>query len=180
MNWIISGGTGTGKTMAARIIASSLQLDLYHVDLSSVVDKYIGETEKKLDNIFQAAENNGAILLFDEADALFGKRSKVQDARDRYANMGISFLLQRMESYNGLSILTTNLRSAMDDAFLRRLRFIVAFPFPGEAERRRLWRLMIPDSTPQQDIDNGKLARLTLSGGNIRSIALQADQPITM
>ena len=174
INALFTGSSGTGKTMAARIIASQLQLDLYHIDLSSVVDKYIGETEKKLDKIFQAAENSGAILLFDEADALFGKRSKVQDARDRYANMGISFLLQRMESYSGLSILTTNLRSAMDDAFLRRLRFIVAFPFPGEGERQRLWQLMIPDSAPQQGIDPEKLARLTLSGGSIRSIALQA------
>lgn len=184
---LFTGSSGTGKTMAARIIASCLQLDLYHVDLSSVVDKYIGETEKKLDKIFQAAENSGAILLFDEADALFGKRSKVQDARDRYANMGISFLLQRMESYTGLSILTTNLRSAMDDAFLRRLRFIVPFPFPKQSERERLWRLMIPNSAPQHGIDSGKLARLKLSGGSIRSIAMQAaftaaeaDQPITM
>lgn len=168
------GSSGTGKTMAARIIASRLQLDLYHVDLSSVVDKYIGETEKNLDKIFQAAENSGAVLLFDEADALFGKRSKVQDARDRYANMGISFLLQRMESYSGLSILTTNLRSAMDDAFVRRLRFIVQFPFPGETERQQLWRCMIPASAPTADIDYAKLARLTLAGGSIRNIALQA------
>ncbi len=171
---LFSGGSGTGKTLAARIIASQLQLDLYHIDLSCVVDKYIGETEKKLDKIFQAAENSGAILLFDEADALFGKRSKVQDSRDRYANMGISFLLQRMESYSGLSILTTNLRSAMDDAFLRRLRFIIPFPFPDKVQRQRLWQQMFPDNAPTHGIDYHKLARLTLTGGSIRNITLQA------
>ncbi|ODS24437.1 hypothetical protein AB835_03825 [Candidatus Endobugula sertula] len=184
---LFSGSSGTGKTLAARIIASQLQLDLYHIDLSSVVDKYIGETEKNLDKIFQAAENSGAILLFDEADALFGQRSQVQDSRDRYANMGISFLLQRMESYSGLSILTTNLRSSMDDAFIRRLRFIVPFPFPDETQRQRIWRQIFPAIAPTTAIDYHKLARLILAGGSIRNIALHAafraaeeEQDITM
>lgn len=171
---LFAGGSGTGKTMAARIVAGLLKLDLYHVDISSVVDKYIGETEKRLDKLFQAAENSGAVLLFDEADALFGKRTKVQDSRDRYANTGVSFLLQRMERYSGLSILTTNLRSAMDTAFTRRLRFIVQFPFPSEQERERIWRCMIPANAPTQDIDFKKLSRLVLSGGAIRNIVLQA------
>jgi len=184
---LFAGGSGTGKTMAARIIAGLLNLDLYHVDISGVVDKYIGETEKKLDTLFQAAENSGAVLLFDEADALFGKRAKVQDARDRYANTGVSFLLQRMERYAGLSILTTNLRSAMDAAFTRRLRFIVQFPFPSEQEREKIWRCMIPATAPTEQIDFKKLARLVLAGGSIRNIVLQAafiaaeaEQPITM
>jgi len=171
---LFAGGSGTGKTMAARIIASLLNLDLYHVDLSSVVDKYIGETEKKLDKLFQAAENSGAVLLFDEADALFGRRTKVQDSRDRYANMGVSFLLQRMERYSGLSILTTNLRSAMDAAFSRRLRFIIQFPFPSAQEREKIWKCMMPDNAPRQNIDYQKLSRLILSGGAIRNIILQA------
>jgi hypothetical protein len=184
---LFAGGSGTGKTMAARLIASLLNLDLYHVDISSVVDKYIGETEKKLDTLFQAADNSGAVLLFDEADALFGKRAKVHDARDRYANTGVSFLLQRMERYAGLSILTTNMRSALDAAFTRRLRFIVQFPFPSEQEREKIWRCMIPATAPTEQIDFKKLARLVLAGGAIRNIVLQAafmaaeaEQPITM
>lgn len=184
---LFAGGSGTGKTMAARIIASMLKLDLYHVDLSSVVDKYIGETEKKLDKLFQAAENSGAVLLFDEADALFGKRTNVQDAKDRYANMGVSFLLQRMERYSGLSILTTNLRGAMDTAFTRRLRFIVQFPFPCDRDRQKIWQCMIPADAPTENIDYEKLGRLVLAGGAIRNITLQAAfmaaemrQPITM
>ena len=184
---LFAGGSGTGKTLVARVIASLLRLDLYHVDLSSVVDKYIGETEKKLDKIFTAAQNSGAILLFDEADALFGKRTKVQESRDRYANMGVSFLLQRIESYSGLSILTTNLRSAIDVAFTRRLRFIVQFPFPSDKERKKIWHCMMPDNAPTDNIDYQKLSRLALSGGMIRNIALQgafmaaaAGQSITM
>ncbi len=184
---LFSGVSGTGKTMAARIIASLMNLDLYHVDISGVVDKYIGETEKRLEKLFQAAENSGAVLLFDEADALFGKRTKVKDARDRYANTGVSFLLQRMERYSGLSILTTNLRSAMDAAFTRRLRFIVQFPFPSEQEREHIWRRMTPANAPTENIDFKKLARLVLAGGAIRNIVLQAafmaaeaKQPITM
>ncbi|MEE8058991.1 MAG: ATP-binding protein [Pseudomonadales bacterium] len=168
------GSSGTGKTLAARIIASRLQLDLYHIDLSTVVDKYIGETEKNLEKIFRAAEDSGAILLFDEADALFGKRSKVQDSRDRYANMGVSYLLQRMEAYSGLSILTTNLKNAMDDAFLRRLRFIVQFSFPDAAQRQKIWRRMFPDNAPTGVLDYAKLARLNLAGGSIRNIVLHA------
>ncbi|MEE8057939.1 MAG: ATP-binding protein [Pseudomonadales bacterium] len=171
---LFAGASGTGKTLAARLIASQLQLDIYHIDLSGVADKYIGETEKNLERIFRAAENSGAILLFDEADALFGKRSKVQDSRDRYANMGISYLLQRMETYTGLSILTTNLKSALDDAFLRRLRFILQFPYPSAAQRQRIWQRMFPSTAPTRDIRYEKLARLSLAGGAIRNIALQA------
>ena len=122
--------SGTGKTMAAEVLASELRLDLYRIDLSSVVSKYIGETEKNLRRVFDAAEEGGAILLFDEADALFGKRSEVKDSHDRYANIEVSYLLQRMEAYRGLAILTTNLKSALDPAFLRRIRFVVQFPFP--------------------------------------------------
>ena len=171
---LFAGTSGTGKTMSARIIASLLKVDLYQVDLSSVVDKYIGETEKKLDKIFKAAETSGAVLLFDEADALFGKRTKVQEAKDRYANMGVSFLLQRMEAYGGLSILTSNLRSAMDAAFTRRLRFIVQFPFPSEKERQMVWKRNLPEQAPTDNIDFTKLARLSLAGGAIRNIILQA------
>ncbi|WP_428243409.1 ATP-binding protein [Gynuella sp.] len=171
---LFCGGSGTGKTMAARVLASVLNVDLYHIDLSVVIDKYIGETEKKLDTIFRAAENSGAVLLFDEADALFGKRSQVQEAKDRYANMGVSFLLQRMEAYAGISILTTNLRSAMDPAFTRRLRFIIPFPFPTPVERKQLWQSLLPAAAPKQDIDYDKLARLSLAGGSIRNITLHA------
>ncbi|AJQ93238.1 ATP-binding protein [Gynuella sunshinyii] len=171
---LFCGSSGTGKTMAARVLASVLNVDLYHIDLSVVIDKYIGETEKKLDAIFRAAENSGAVLLFDEADALFGKRSQVQEAKDRYANMGVSFLLQRMEAYAGISILTTNLRSAMDTAFTRRLRFIIPFPFPTAVERKQLWQSMLPAAAPKQDIDYDKLARLSLAGGSIRNITLHA------
>ena len=171
---LFAGSSGTGKTMAARIIASELQLDIYQVDLGNVADKYIGETEKNLEKIFRAAEYSGAILLFDEADALFGKRTKVNDSRDRHANMGVSFLLQRIESYNGLSILTTNHRSSMDDAFLRRFRFIIQFPFPSEQERYHIWKNVFPARAPTEALDYRKLARLSLSGGSIRNIALQA------
>jgi SpoVK/Ycf46/Vps4 family AAA+-type ATPase len=135
LNALFSGSPGTGKTMAAEVIAQELQLDLYKIDLSQVVSKYIGETEKNLDGIFTAAENANAILLFDEADALFGKRSEVKDAHDRYANIEVGYLLQKMEEYEGIAILTTNFRSNMDDAFLRRLRFIVEFPFPSREVR---------------------------------------------
>ncbi|GLS27378.1 ATP-binding protein [Marinibactrum halimedae] len=184
---LFAGSSGTGKTLAARTIASCLHLDLYQVDLSSIADKYIGETEKKLDKIFRAAENSGAVLLFDEADALFGKRTQVQDSKDRYANMSVSYLLQRLESYNGLSILTTNLRAAIDPAFTRRLGFIVQFSFPGKEERMEIWRRSLPEKTPTKDIDFEKLARISLSGGAIRNVMLQAafmaaesEQPITM
>ncbi|HEU4793594.1 MAG TPA: ATP-binding protein, partial [Nitrolancea sp.] len=168
------GASGTGKTMAAEVLASEFRLDLYRIDLSQVVSKYIGETEKNLRRVFDAAEGGGAILLFDEADALFGKRSEVKDSHDRYANIEVSYLLQRMEAYRGLAILTTNMKSALDQAFLRRLRFIVQFPFPNAAQRAEIWRRIFPPNTPTDGLDVDKLARLTVAGGNIRNIALNA------
>ncbi|MEO0443489.1 MAG: ATP-binding protein [Pseudomonadota bacterium] len=171
---LFSGSSGTGKTLAVRMIANALQRDIYQVDLSRIVDKYIGETEKKLDTLFAAAENSGAILLFDEADALFGKRTQVQDAKDRYANMSVSFLLQRMEHYSGLSILTTNLRSAIDNAFTRRLNFIVQFSFPSAEQRQQIWQYALPAKVPTDNINYPKLARLSLAGGVIRNITLRA------
>jgi hypothetical protein len=171
---LFAGPSGTGKTMAAEVLANELRLDLYRIDLSSVVSKYIGETEKNLRRVFDAAEEGGAILLFDEADALFGKRSEVKDSHDRYANIEISYLLQRMEAYRGLAILTTNLRSAIDQAFLRRLRFVVQFPFPDAQQRARIWRRIFPPETPVSDLDAQRLAQLNVAGGNIRNIALGA------
>lgn len=171
---LFAGLSGTGKTMAAEVLAQELRLDLYRIDLSSVVSKYIGETEKNLRRVFDAAESGGAILLFDEADALFGKRSEVKDSHDRYANIEVSYLLQRMEEYRGLAILTTNLKSALDTAFLRRLRFIVQFPFPDAAQRVEIWRRIFPANTPAQGLDWVKLGRLNVAGGNIRNIALNA------
>jgi len=171
---VFAGASGTGKTMAAEVIAGELNLDLYRVDLSQVVSKYIGETEKNLRRIFDAAEEGGAVLLFDEADALFGKRSEVKDSHDRYANLEVSYLLQRMECYRGLAILTTNMRSALDTAFLRRLRFIVEFPFPGVAERAEIWRRIFPREMPRDGVDPARLSRLNVPGGVIRNIALNA------
>ncbi len=160
--------------MAAEVLAGDLGLDLYRIDLSAVVSKYIGETEKNLRSVFDAAEAGGAVLLFDEADALFGKRSDVKDSHDRYANLEVAYLLQRMESYRGLAILTTNLRSNVDRAFMRRLRFVVQFPFPDEAARSEVWRRVFPPETPLEGHDPDGLARLQVSGGSIRSIALSA------
>lgn len=171
---LFSGASGTGKTMAAEVLANELQLDLYRIDLSQVVSKYIGETEKNLRRVFDAAEQGGAILLFDEADALFGKRSEVKDSHDRYANVEISYLLQRMESYRGLAILTTNLKDAIDTAFLRRIRFVVQFPFPDSNQRAEIWRHIFPSQTPTDGLDVDRLARLSVAGGNIRNIALHA------
>ena len=171
---LFAGASGTGKTMAAEVLARTLRLDLFRIDLSSVVSKYIGETEKSLRRIFDAAEAGGAILLFDEADALFGKRSEVKDSHDRYANIEVSYLLQRMECYRGLAILTTNMKSALDTAFLRRIRFVVQFPFPDAAQRAEIWRRIFPISTPTSGLDIGRLAQLNVSGGNIRNIALNA------
>ena len=171
---LFAGGSGTGKTMAAEVLANDLRLDLYRIDLSQIVSKYIGETEKNLRRVFAAAEEGGAILLFDEADALFGKRSEVKDSHDRYANIEVSYLLQRMEAYRGLAILTTNLKSAVDTAFLRRLRFIVQFPFPDAAHRAEIWRRIFPAATPTSHIDFSRLARLSIPGGNICNIALHA------
>jgi hypothetical protein len=171
---LFAGPSGTGKTMAAEIIANDLRLDLYKIDLSGVVSKYIGETEKNLDQIFRAATNANAILFFDEADALFGKRSEVHDAHDRYANIEISFLLQRMETYEGLAILATNLRQNLDESFIRRMAFSVHFPFPDESSRLLIWQGVWPAQTPlTMDLDLEYLARqFKLSGGNIKNVAL--------
>jgi ATPase family associated with various cellular activities (AAA) len=171
---LFAGASGTGKTMAAEVLANDLQLDLYRIDLSQVVSKYIGETEKNLRRVFEAAEEGGAVLLFDEADALFGKRTEVRDSHDRYANIEVSYLLQRMETYRGLAILTTNMKSVLDAAFLRRIRFIVQFPFPDTAQRTEIWRRIFPADTPTESLDVSKLARLNVAGGNIRNIALHA------
>ena len=171
---LFAGPSGTGKTMAAEVLANELHLDLYRIDLSSVVSKYIGETEKNLRRVFDAAEESGAILLFDEADALFGKRSEVKDSHDRYANIEVSYLLQRMEAYRGLAILTTNQRAALDPAFLRRLRFVVQFPFPDAPQRTAIWQRVFPPTTPTQGLDHAKLAQLRVAGGNIRNIAMNA------
>ncbi len=168
------GESGTGKTLAAEVLACELDLDLYRIDLSAVVSKYIGETEKNLKRVFDAAEEGGVMLLFDEADALFGKRGDVRDSHDRYANIEVGYLLQRMESYQGLAILTTNLKSSLDRAFQRRLRFTVNFPFPDSAQREAIWRRVFPTHTPTRDLDPRKLAQMNVAGGNIRNIALNA------
>ena len=184
---LFAGSSGTGKTMAAEVLANDLRLDLYRIDLSSVVSKYIGETEKNLRRVFDAAEEGGVILLFDEADALFGKRSDVRDSHDRYANIEISYLLQRMETYRGLAILTTNMKSALDSAFLRRIRFVVQFPFPDATQRGEIWRRIFPGATPTDGLNYTQLARLNIAGGNIRNIALngaflaaEAGEPVRM
>jgi SpoVK/Ycf46/Vps4 family AAA+-type ATPase len=173
---LFAGPSGTGKTMAAAIIGRELGLDVYRIDLSRVVNKYIGETEKNLGRVFDAAEQANVVLFFDEAEALFGKRSEVKDAHDRHANIEIGYLLQRMEAYPGTTILATNLRHHLDEAFLRRLQVVVEFPMPAEAGRLRLWRMMFPPETPLvPDVDFEALAReVRLSGGNIRNIALAA------
>ena len=145
---LFAGPSGTGKTMASEILSSELKLNMLKVDLSQVVSKYIGETEKNLDKIFESADKGGAVLFFDEADALFGKRTEIKDSHDRYANLEISFLLQRMESYNGLAILSTNMLNALDNAFLRRIRFIVNFRFPDEESRLEIWKKTFPRDTP--------------------------------
>jgi hypothetical protein len=173
---LFSGPSGTGKTMAAQIIATSLGMELYRVEIPAVVSKYIGETEKALEQLFREAQGTSAILFFDEADALFGKRSEVKDAHDRYANIEVSYLLQAIEQYDGLTILATNLRQNVDEAFVRRLSFSVTFPFPEEPERRRLWAQCWPERVPvASDVDPDFLARqFKLTGGNIRNVALAA------
>lgn len=184
---LFHGESGTGKTMAADVLAQQFRLDLYRIDLSAVVSKYIGETEKNLARIFDAAEAGGVILLFDEADALFGKRSEVKDSRDRHANVEVSYLLQRMEAYGGLAILTTNLKNALDTAFLRRIRFMVDFPFPAAQYRSQIWQRIFPPQTPIKGLDYQKLGQLQVAGGNIRNIAMNAafiaadaDEPVMM
>jgi SpoVK/Ycf46/Vps4 family AAA+-type ATPase len=176
LNVLFSGPSGTGKTLAAEIIANELKLDLYKIDLSCVVSKYIGETEKNLAKIFQEAEASNAILFFDEADALFGKRSEVKDSHDRYANIEINYLLQKMEEHEGIAILASNFRKNIDEAFTRRMHFSVEFPFPDEHYRLKIWRNIFPDATPiSRDIDFEFLAKkIKISGGNIKNIALHA------
>jgi SpoVK/Ycf46/Vps4 family AAA+-type ATPase len=173
---LFAGESGTGKTMSAQVLAAELGLEIFRVDLATIVSKYIGETEKNLDRIFAAADGSNAILFFDEADALFGKRSEVKDAHDRYANIEVAYLLQKMEQYEGLAVLASNLRSNIDEAFVRRLAFIVHFPFPEEAERRRIWGTIWPAATPLgADVDLDFLAaQFRLSGGNIKNVALSA------
>ncbi len=171
---LFTGESGTGKTMAAEIIANDLRLNLYRIDLSAVVSKYIGETEKNLRRLFDAAEDGGAILFFDEADALFGKRSQVRDSHDRYANIEVNYLLQRMEAYRGLAILATNMRSSLDDAFTRRIRFIVNFPMPERDDRMRIWKKVFPSQTPVENLDLDRLASYKLAGGGIFNSALNA------
>jgi SpoVK/Ycf46/Vps4 family AAA+-type ATPase len=173
---LFAGDPGTGKTMAAEVIAGELGLELYKIDLSTMVSKYIGETEKNLERIFSAAESSNAILFFDEADSIFGKRSEVRDAHDRYANIEISYLLQRMEAYNGVTILATNLRANLDEAFTRRLQFAIDFPFPDEAYRLRIWETLFPVGVPREpDLDLAFLARrFKLAGGSIRNILISA------
>jgi SpoVK/Ycf46/Vps4 family AAA+-type ATPase len=171
---LFAGPGGTGKTMAAELLANELHLNLCRIDLSQVLDKYIGETEKNLQKLFDAAEGGGAILFLDEADTLFGKRSKVKDSHDRYANSGASYLLQRMEGYRGLAILSTNKKEAIDAAFLRRLRFIVNFPFPSAEQRKEIWRRSFPPGVPTGELNFDKLAMLKASGSIIKDVALYA------
>jgi SpoVK/Ycf46/Vps4 family AAA+-type ATPase len=173
---LFAGASGTGKTFAAEILGKELGLDLYKIDLSGVVSKYIGETEKNLNKIFTEAQDSNAILFFDEADALFGKRSEVKDAHDRYANIEVAYLLQKMEEHDGIVILATNLKKNMDDAFIRRMRFIIEFPFPDEKNREKLWQAVFPhEAKLSPQIDFRFLAKkLNITGGNIRNIALNA------
>jgi SpoVK/Ycf46/Vps4 family AAA+-type ATPase len=173
---LFTGPPGTGKTMAAEVLAHDLDVDLYKVDLSGVVSKYVGETEKNLGRIFSEAQAADAILFFDEADALYGKRTEVSDAHDRYANIETSYLLQRMEEYEGMVILATNLRQNLDDAFTRRIRFVVEFPFPEAESRRRIWKALFPHQAPvSSDVEFAALAKeLPVTGGSIKNIVLNA------
>jgi SpoVK/Ycf46/Vps4 family AAA+-type ATPase len=173
---MFAGESGTGKTLAARVLAAELGLELFRIDLATVVSKWLGETEKNLERVFAAAQGANAVLFFDEADAVFGRRSDVQDANDRYANLQTAFLLQRMESHDGPVILATNMRGNVDDAFLRRMDAVVEFPFPAAEHRRRLWDLLLPEQAPRAgDVDLDFLAeRFELSGGGIRNAAIAA------
>jgi len=171
---LFTGESGTGKTMAAEVLANELQLNLFRIDLSQVINKYIGETEKNLKQIFDAAEAGGCILLFDEADAIFGKRSEVKDSHDRYSNIQVGYLLQRMEEFEGVAILTTNMKNSFDKAFERRIRFIVPFDRPDFEQRKLIWESVFPINTPIKDLDYDKLAKINLPGGNIKNIALHA------
>jgi SpoVK/Ycf46/Vps4 family AAA+-type ATPase len=174
---LFHGESGTGKTLAAEAVANALAQSLFRIDLSAVVSKYIGETSKNLRRVFDAAEGGGAVLLFDEADAVFGKRSEVKDSHDRYANIDINYLLTRMESFGGVAILATNMKHALDPAFVRRLRFVVGFPFPGVPERRSIWARVFPDVSrldAADPLDLDRLARFALTGGSIFNAALAA------
>lgn len=173
---LFAGESGTGKTMSAEVVATDLGMDLYVVDLSTVVDKYIGETEKNLERIFTEASAVNAVLLFDEADAIFGKRSEVKDARDRHANIESAYLLQRMESFDGIAVLTTNLRANLDEAFTRRLDVVADFPMPDAAQRLALWERCLGERVPRAaDVDLRFCAdRFELAGGSIRSCAVTA------
>lgn len=172
---LFAGPPGTGKTMASEILAAELDLPMYRIDLSQVVNKYIGETEKNLKRIFDAADVSDALLLFDEADAIFGKRMEARDAHDRYANLEISYLLERMERFKGLAVLATNRKKDLDEAFLRRLRYVIDFPLPGVEQRLHIWRQSIPDGVDVGDIDFDFLAhRFPMAGGHIRSVVFNA------
>src|SRR5690606_23165770 len=165
---------GAGKSMAGEVIGNALNLDVYRVDLSALVSKWVGETEKNLRRVFDAAEDGGVIVQFDEADALFGRRSEVKDSHDRHANIEVSYLLQRIESYRGLCILTTNMPDNIDEAFLRRIRFVVEFRFPNRNERMAIWQRVFPQQAPLESLDYERLAQLNVAGGSIRNIALGA------
>ncbi|MBL4789038.1 MAG: ATP-binding protein [Kordiimonadaceae bacterium] len=172
---LFAGPSGTGKTLAAEAMANALSLDLYQIDLSQMVSKYIGETQKNLARVFDAAERGGSILLFDEADALFSKRTDVSDSKDRHANMEVGYLLQRMEAYSGIAVLTSNLKDGLDDAFLRRLQYVVDFPFPSPQMRAELWETMLPKLVPTGDLPGPAVfARLTLTGAQIRNVIRRA------
>jgi ATPase family associated with various cellular activities (AAA) len=171
---LFAGVSGTGKTLAAEVLARELRLDLYRIDLSRVVSKYIGESAKNMKQVFDAGEEGGVLLLFDEADALFGKRSEVKDSHDRYANIDVGYLLQRMETFQGLAILTTNLKSSLDRSFQRRLRFTVTFPFPDAVQREAIWDRVFPGKTSTRGLQPKRLAQLNMAGGNIRNIAMNA------
>jgi SpoVK/Ycf46/Vps4 family AAA+-type ATPase len=176
LNVLFAGQSGVGKTMAAEVLANDMSLVLFQIDLSSVVSKYIGETEKHLAAIFREAETTQSLLFFDEADSLFGKRTEVKDAHDRYANLETNYLLQRIEQYEGLVILATNMQRNLDDAFLRRMQEVIDFPFPDEALRERIWRQHVPANAPVEvNIDYGFLARqFKLSGGHIKNAVVTA------
>ncbi len=171
---LFAGGSGTGKTMAAEVLAQDLQVNLHRIDLSAVLTKYIGETEKNLRRLFEVADQGGSILFFDEADALFGRRSEVKDSHDRYASLDSGYLLQRMEAHTGLAILATTTKSNLDEGFLRRLRFVIDFPPPSADDRAHIWQKVFPPQAPIDGLDINRLAAFNLTGGDIHRVALNA------